>query len=190
MIEDFFNLCKSNDSGLRSALGQVRRGSVLGQFMRQFGFEEQDFYLLAIDRAFLENPDCNRGFLLTVKKYRENIVFDAYIDFVDDMYSIGHVDLNSEASSLEQNQNTIESIEKKLNSLNLPNGSTITLSQLLSILSENEYWFAKYLTKYRWTFENEHSFEQRELFASLNMYKTITSLNKEYNLTNASSLGE
>lgn len=179
MVEDFFELCKKNDRGLRTALGETRRIAILGQINR----EEQDYYLIGLDRKFLSDITSVQGFLLTVKKDKSNITFDAYLDFVEDMFSIGHLNLTESADELSTQKQTLPTIEAKLNAIELTDNQRIKLSELQSLLSEKEQWFLYYLTGSRWSFEAEDSFYKRELVESVNLYKSIISLIKEYNLT-------
>ena len=150
---------------------------------------EQDFYLIGLDRSFLSS-DGGRGFILTVGKDEKDIVFNGYIDVVNDMYSIGNINLSENANSLDQNLKSLSSIENKIKAMQIGDDEQVSISQLRNILSPNEEWFLSFLTKERWCLTTEHMFDARELAESIKIYKSIVSLTNEYNLTNASTFGD
>lgn len=154
------------------------------------GFESQDYFLLGIDRTLLSDPNCTKGFILTAKTLdNNNIVFDAYLDFVDDMYSIGHIDLDKDMEGICTSRYDISKVENVVKSLNLQNSETIYASELAKLL-DTEQWFIEYLTQNRWSFDGEHYFDKRELDESIKMYKAIVSTIYDYELINTSTFGE
>ena len=177
MNEKFLKLCKKNDSGLRAALGNDKRFSILGDL----GEGCDDFYLLGIDRDLLGSGESLKtdSFILIVKIKQEDVIFEAYNSFVNDMYGIGSIDVQKEGQVLGQ---SVSSIEKKIKKL--PGEPKYHPVDSLK-LDEDEEWFKTFIEKNRWTFDIKKTYSKEEFLLSTHMFKAMKQLVKEYSLRNS-----
>ncbi len=178
MDQRFIEKCKKNDRGIRASL-QDRRFAILGQIDN----EEQDFLVIGMDRGLIAGTK-GTGFIITAKidEKHNNVIFQGYNQFVDDMYSVGYVDIGESGYKLNDRKKALPSIKEKIDNM-----EDLSKARPLNVLKldENESWFHSYVIRNNHSIWPEHRFTKEDLKISAEIFEGICAINDEYNLSTA-----